>query len=93
MSDGLKNLIKECNKIIKKENIKINSFQKQIREYESVISIISKLDDVSIEVYREQINNYYLKIDRALEKVKYNRDIIAKIKMSNQIIRRGENVA
>jgi len=94
MKDNVKEFIKQSNKIIKNENIKISNLHRQIGEYETVISIVSPNADSSlVDFYRKKINQCYIKLDEALDNIQHNKEIIATMRTVNKIISRGEKCA
>lgn len=94
MKSNVKDFIKQSNRIIKSENIKINNLHRQIGEYETVISIVSPNADSSmVDYYRKKINQCYVKLDEALDNIQHNKEIIATMRTVNKIIRRGEKCA
>lgn len=91
---SIKEFIKQSNEIIRKEKLKINELHKEISEYESVLTVISKnaSNDI-LDFYKKKINECYLKIDAALDAIQHNKEIIVTMRTCNKIIKRGEKCA
>ena len=94
MKTSLKEFIKQSNKIIKRENLKINNWHQNISEYETIMDVISKTANNEIlDFYKEKINCCYNRIENSLDKIKHNEEIIATIRTVDRIIKRGDRVA
>lgn len=90
MLEGVKNFVKESNKIIKKETRKINELHKEIDNYETLIYIVGQTGSSEQVLYcKEKINDCYIKIDRCLEKINNSKDRIATMRAVDKIIKRG----
>ena len=94
MLRGIKNFIRESNKIIREESRKINTLHKKIDDYETLIYVIGKTEaSEKVLYYKEKISQCYAKIDICLENINNSRDRIATMKMVDKIIKRGEKSA
>ena len=94
MRKSLKEFIKQTNKIIKNENLRINNYHKQIGEYETIMEVITQTaGSIMAELYREKISRCYEKIDLALDKIQHNKEIIATLRTVEKVIKRGEKSA
>lgn len=90
MLEGVKNFVKESNKIIKRETRKINELHKEIDNYKTLIYIVGQTGSAEQVLYcKEKINDCYIKIDRCLEKINNNKDRIATMRAVDKIIKRG----
>lgn len=90
MLEGVKNFVKESNKIIKRETRKINELHKEIDNYETLIYIVGQTGSAEQVLYcKEKINDCYIKIDRCLKKINNNKDRIATMRAVDKIIKRG----
>ena len=90
MRENMKLFIKECNNKIKKEHTKINIWKKRISECESIISIVSQTDSsASVQMYRNKIDEYLIKIDNSLEEIRHNESIKLTMRDVDKIIKRG----
>ena len=94
MRKSLKEFIKQTNKIIKNENLRINNYHKQIGEYETIMDVITQTAGSNMaDLYREKISRCYEKIDLALDKIQHNKEIIATLRTVDKVIKRGEKSA
>lgn len=94
MLNGLKDFINDANKIIRKENRKINELHREIENYNTLIYVIGQTGTFEqVLYYKEKINHCYFKIDICMENIKNSRDRIATMKAVNKIIKRGEKCA
>lgn len=94
MLKGIKSFVRDAKEIIRKENIKINNFHREINEYEAIIEVVSLTGGFEIvENYREKIEQCYINIEKCVEVIQQNRDKIATMKMISDIIKRGEKCA
>ncbi|MBQ6991461.1 MAG: hypothetical protein IJN50_00860 [Clostridia bacterium] len=90
MRENMKLFIQECNKKIKKEHTKINIWKKRISECESIIGIVSQTDNSSaVQMYRNKIDEYLIKIDNAMEEIRHNESIKLTLRDVDKIIKRG----
>ncbi len=94
MKQGLKEFINQINMEIKRENLKINNYHREIGEYETIIDVITQtVGNNMIDFYKEKICKCNEKIDVALDKIEHNKEIIATLRTVNKIIKRGEKSA
>lgn len=90
MNKNTKLFINECNDRIKKEYSKINVWKKRISECEAIIGIVSQSDNsYAIQLYRNKIDEYLIKIDNAMEEIRHNESIKLTLKDVDKIIKRG----
>lgn len=90
MRENMKLFIQECNNKIKKEYRKINIWKKRISECESIIGIISQTDNSSaVQIYRNKIDEYLIKIDTAMDEIRHNESIKLTLRDVDRIIKKG----
>lgn len=91
---SIKDFIKQANAEIKKENRIINELNKEIADYEAVIDVMNYTGNKDyVRNYREKISKCHEMIDKSFENIRYNRDVILKLRMIGNIIKRGEKSA
>lgn len=94
MEKGIKKFVSEAKKTIKREKMVINSLDREIAEYETLICVIGQTEAAGqVQYYREKINQCYSKMEISIENIKNSEDRIATMRAIDKIIKRSEKNA